>query len=109
MKPIDSRQVLWANLVALMQCRWGAENLNRLAREAGIGPATAARIKGQQTSVGLEVIDAVAQAFSLEAWQLLVPGLDPLHLPTLLPMSEAELAFYERMLMAAREFKDATP
>lgn len=89
-----------------MTHRWGGENLTRLSREAQIGPGSCSRIKAQQTSVGLEIIDKIARLFSLDTWQLFVPGLDPKSPPVLAPMSEAERAFYLRMLTAAREFKD---
>lgn len=103
---IDSRKVLWDNLVALMEHHWRGENLTRLAREAGIGPGSASRIKAQTTSVGLELIDKVARVFGVEVWQLLVPGINPRNLPTLMPMSESERQFYERMVAAAKVFRD---
>lgn len=89
-----------------MRSRWGAENLNRLSREAGVGLATCARLREQKTSVGLEVIDKVAAVFHVEAWQLLVPTFDADSLPTLMPMSEAERQFYDRMIRAARDLKN---
>jgi transcriptional regulator with XRE-family HTH domain len=88
-----------------MRKHWNEENLNRLARTAGIGPATAARLKEQRTSVGLEVLDKIADAFNVATWQLLVPGMDAESLPTLLPMSEKEREFYNRMINAAKDFK----
>lgn len=105
MSAIDSRRIVWASISALMLKHWGEENLNRLARAAKVGPATVVRIKGQQTSVGLEVLDKIADVFGVHTWQLLVPGMDPEKLPTLLPVTQAEREFYERMLKAAREFK----
>ena len=105
MSGIDSRAVLWANVQALMQHHWKGENINRLAREAGVGPATVDRLKKQKTSVGIEVIDKLAPVFALESWQLLVPGLQPASTPALLPQSEAERAFYARMLEAAKALK----
>lgn len=106
MSRIDSRNVLWANVSAFMRARWGRENLRRLASEAGVGVTTIYRIKQQDTSIGLEVVDSIAAAFQLEAWQLLVPCVDPNHPPTLLPMSEAERKFYERVANAARDLRD---
>lgn len=106
MSAIDSKVMLWRSVSALMRSRWGDENLNKLAKAARIGPATCARLKEQKTSVGLEVIDKLAAAFHVEAWQLLVPTFDPQNLPTLLPMSEAERQFYERMIRAARDLKN---
>lgn len=57
-----------------MRERWGGvENLRRLAREAELSPATAMRIKSQQTAVGLDVLDRVAAVFDVEPWELLAP------------------------------------
>lgn len=105
MKAIDSRRVVWASVSALMAKHWQGENLNRLAREAKIGPATAARLKLQKTSVGLEVLDRIADVFHVETWQLLVPSMDAERLPVLLPVSQAEREFYARMVSAAKVFK----
>lgn len=86
--------------------KWGQENLTRLAREADIGPGSASRIKAMQTSVGLEIIDKIASMFSVYTWQLFVPGMDPESPPVLAPITAAERAFYQRMLVAARELKN---
>jgi len=81
-KPRTAAETLWANIVALMVSRWGKENLNQLAREAGIGTATAARLKSKATNTRVGTIEAIARkAFKIEPWQLLVPGLDPDRLP----------------------------
>lgn len=109
METIDSRKVLWENVAALMSHHWRGENLTRLAREAGIGPGSATRLKEQKTSVGLELVDKLARVFGLEVWQLLVPGLNPRAPPTLMPMSEQERAFYERVAEAAKAFVDRKP
>lgn len=108
MDPIDSRRVIWASVAALMAHHWGGENLQRLAREAGIGPASCSRLKAQQTSVGVELLEKVAAIFGVQAWQLLVPGFDPKSPPVLMPVSAPERAFYERMLDAAKALKPAS-
>lgn len=105
MSAIDSRRVLWASVSALMRHHWEGENLNRLAREAKVGPATCVRLKGQQTSIGLEVVDRIAAVFGVETWQLFVPGFDPASPPVLLPVTQAERELYTRLLQAARAFK----
>lgn len=69
------KAVLWANVRALMVKRYGEENINRLARDAKLGPATVQRIKDSQTSVGIEVLEKIAKVFDVEAWQLIAPGL----------------------------------
>jgi hypothetical protein len=100
---IDSKAVLWASVLALMVKNYGRENLNRLAREAKIGPGTATRLKAQETSVGLDTIDKLAGHFNVEAWQLLVPGFEPDNMPVLQPVSPSERRLYERIMAAAKE------
>lgn len=72
----DSKKVLWGNVSRLMVQRYGKENLTRLSADAGIGPGTSTRIKEQATSVGTDVIEAVAKALKVEPWQLLQPELE---------------------------------
>ena len=83
MKKPDSKLVLWENVSALMKAKYGRENLTRLAAEAKVGPGTVSRIKAHETSVGLDVVEAIARIFKVEPWQLLVPGLDVADLPAI--------------------------
>lgn len=75
MEKITTKALLWENVLALMQAKYGGENLSRLARETGMGPGSASRIKAQETSVGVEVLEKIAEVFGVEPWQLLVPRL----------------------------------
>jgi hypothetical protein len=109
MAQIDNNATLWANVEAIMLARWGESNLNRLARECKIGAATAVRIKEQNTSVGLAVIEKIADHFHLAAWQLLVPGMDPKNPPALQPVTKEERALYEKIMAAAREIVATEP
>lgn len=77
MQSTDVRKLLWENVAALMRYHWREENLNRLARAADLSPATAHRLKRQESSVGLDVIEAVAKVFRVKPWQLLQPTFDP--------------------------------
>lgn len=77
----DSRTVLWESVSRLMRKKYGKDNLTRLAKDAGIGPGTATRIKDQETSVGIENLDKIADVFGVQAWQLLTPNLDADSLP----------------------------
>lgn len=99
----DSKAVLWAAVSALMRKHYGRENLQRLARDCKFAPATATRIKKQETSVGIEVLEQIAEAFHLHAWQLLVPGFDPKNPPVLQPVTARERKFYDRIMQTARE------
>lgn len=87
MEEPSAKVVLWRNLTALMRHHWGRENQSRLSQQSGVGLATVARLKAQETSVGLEVAEAVAGVFKLPAWQLLYPGLEPTRPPQVLPYS----------------------
>lgn len=73
MQKIDSKITLWDNVLRLMTERYGKENLTKLAAEARVGPGTVTRIKDQKTSIGSDVIDRIAVALGVQAWQLLAP------------------------------------
>jgi hypothetical protein len=109
MKPRDSRVTLWKNVESLMQERWGEVNINRLARECEVGAATVQRIKEQNTSVGLVLIDKIAVNFDLETWQILVPDMDPKATPALQPGDALQRRVYDRIMSAAREIVAAEP
>ena len=76
MSDTNTRKQLWENVSALMQRRYGGENLTRLAKEAKVGPGSATRLKEQRTSVGIDILDKLARLFKVEPWQLLAPGLE---------------------------------
>lgn len=71
----DGKQILWENVKALMDHHYGGENLGKFATKTKVAPATMTRLKKQQTSIGIEIVEAFAKPFGLEAWQLLVPDL----------------------------------
>jgi len=75
---------IWEAASALMDHAYREEKLGRLANECGFGPATSTRLKKQETSVGIDVVEAIARRFKFEPWQLLVPGFDPKNPPTLI-------------------------
>lgn len=99
---IDTKATLWQNVSALMRHHWHGENLTRLARESGIGPGTATRMKEQRTSVGIDVLEKVARVFDLQAWHLLTPNLDPSN-PPVVYLSKAEADLYARVKANLRE------
>lgn len=75
-KKTDLKQTLWNNIATLMRERYGGkENLTRMATECGIGAATVARLKEGSTSVGLDLIEQIANCFGVKPWQLLVPDI----------------------------------
>jgi len=70
------KKILWENVKALMVEKYGAENLNRLARESKLGPGSVSRIKAMRTSVGIDVVAKAAKALGVEPWQLLMRQAD---------------------------------
>jgi hypothetical protein len=103
------KEVLWANVRALMVHKYGDENLTRLAHDAKIGPGTATRIKKADTSVGLDVLEKVAKSFGVEPWHLLVPGMEPANPPALRPLTQAERDLYKKIVAAARDLSKFQP
>ncbi len=84
------KEVLRDNVVALMEHRYGKTNLNRLGREAKIGPGSATRIKEAKTSIGLDVLEKVAEHFKVQPWELLLPEFRP-QAPQLSPEDRARV------------------
>lgn len=80
-RPPTPDEIVWENVFALMVHHWGGENLNRLAREAKIGPGTATRIKSKKNSARIGTLAKLAKPFKLQPWHLLIPDLDPANPP----------------------------
>lgn len=89
-----------------MQKHYGREMLGRFAKDCGIGPATMTRIKAQDTSVGVDILDSIAKHFNLQPWELLVPTFDPGNRPTLAPISETEKKLQLRLQELMKELKE---
>ena len=109
---IDSHATLWQNVEALMIKKYGKVNLKAFAAHCGVGIATIQRIQAQQTSVGISIIERIAESFDLAAWQLMVPGFDPENPPALQPISAKERILYEKIMSAAKSIaaeSDASP
>ena len=51
--------------------------LRALMKKAKISMGSAERILAGKTSIGVALLDRVARKFKLQAYQLLIPGLDP--------------------------------
>lgn len=103
MKRDDPKQVLWANVRALMLKRYGTEHLTAFARDTGIGVATVTRLKECKTSTGIDILEAIAREFRLLPWQLMVPGFDPEMPPLILGDPAHQMRqLYDAVAAAAR-------
>lgn len=67
------KSVLRDNLRALLGLAPGKSGVSALIK-LGLSNGNAQRALGGETSVGLDVIAQIAEAFSIEPWQLLVRG-----------------------------------
>lgn len=80
--PSDPKSILAANVRRLLGLSAGEAGVAKLMR-LGFTNGNASRVLKGETSIGLDLLAAVAEAFKLEPWQLLTPGLDPENPPTL--------------------------
>lgn len=106
MPSTDTKRILRDNLTAL--CHYHLEKpeipINELKRRSGVSVASISRIKEAETSVGLDILERLAQVFGLQPWHLLVPGLDPSN-PPVTHITEAERELYARIKRAVVESK----
>lgn len=93
----DAHDTLVANVAALMAHRaiTSDAQVAAMARPK-MDQKTVWRIRHKAQSPTLEKLSALAAAFGLEVWQILIPGLDPSN-PPVFVMSSTEQRFYERM------------
>jgi hypothetical protein len=100
-----ARQVLTDNLKALMKLRAGPTSQTGIKKRSGPAQATVGRIlnKAGGENSRIETVERIAKAYGLEAWQLLVPGMNPSNPPVLLAASKEEKALYERLRATAEE------
>jgi len=82
----------------------GEPNQSSLARACGADQRTIGRLLVGDQSPTVEMLEVVARAFGLHAWQMLIPKLDPRN-PPVVVMSEAERQFYRRL----EELRTAEP
>lgn len=92
-----SHDTLVANLAALMAHRGISSDaqVGAMAKPK-MDQKTVWRIRNKEQSPTLEKLSALAAAFGLDVWQILIPGLDPSN-PPVFVMSSTEQRFYERM------------
>ena len=66
-------------------------SLDRVVERVKVGRGTVQRIRDGEAQTRLSSLHAIAAAFRIEVWQLLVPGLNPSSLPRLAEGSIGEL------------------
>lgn len=108
---VDIRAILSANLSALMDYARDHQHPD-LSTLKGIeratnGQATRTTLRGMRDGtryVQLDTLEAVATAFDIQPWALLLPDLDPAN-PPIKPVSKTEAQLYQRMSKVARDYE----
>lgn len=98
----DVRAILSTNLTKLVE-QVGVDSQNRLGKRSKVAQTSIGRYIHKTVSPSVDKLEKIAHSFGLEAWQLLVPGFDPAHPPTLQAMSERERELMVKLRALARE------
>ena len=88
--------ILSANLKALMAAHVLLTTQKAVGKACGIDQRTVGRILNMEHTPGLKQIDAIALAFDLLTWQLLVPNLDPKN-PPVCEFTKVERDLYKKL------------
>lgn len=104
------REVVRRNCVALFLHHTNSRKMSWMAfsRHTSIGNGTAQRINERSADPSLSTLEAIASAFDLHAWQLLIPDLDPYN-PPVFVMSSAERKLYESLSLTVAKFNQQLP
>lgn len=98
-------RILQANVRSLMDRaharRRAAGTIHGLARVAGCGVGTVQTILAASASTRVDIVDRIAGAFGLRAYQLLIEGLDPVA-PARLPVTTEEKKALRIALLATQ-------
>lgn len=100
-KNLGIREILASNLKALMAK--SKHSQGDLFRLSNVAQSTIGRVINMQVDATVATIEAIAEVYKLQPWQLLVPNLDPSNPPMLREISDKEREFYEKIKMAAQE------
>lgn len=71
-----------------------------LAKKAGVSMSTVARIRKQEAGTSIDALESIANCYGLQAWQLLMPNLDPTN-PPVFCMTATERELYRNLKSAA--------
>ena len=103
---MSARTVLAENIQKLMDSNPLLSSLVKVAAEAKRKGHTVSKnavdtARKGANSATIDSVDAIARAFEMEAWQLLVPGMNPRNPPVLKSIGASEEAMYLKLRKAA--------
>lgn len=105
---MSARDILAANIQRLMDANPSLSSLVKVAAEAKRKGHTVSKnavdsAKSGSHAVNMDTLDGIARAFEMDAWQLLVPNMNPSNPPVLRSIGETEDEMYKRLRSAAAE------
>lgn len=77
--------------------------LPQLTARSGVSNGTLDRTRRAASAINVDDLGRMAGAFNLQAWQLLVPDLDPRAPPTLANVDQLRQQAVTQLLLAAEE------
>ena len=95
---MDPKDILAENVKTLKD-RSGLGNL-KLSKKCNVSEGTINRALKATGALDIDSIDAIARAFGLHAWQLLVPHLDPTNPHVVAELTSAERELYKKLSAA---------
>jgi DNA-binding Xre family transcriptional regulator len=104
--PVSLQETLGKNLAALMRRTPALSSPKKLAARIGTSKSTVERIREGAVACQLDTLQAIAKAFELQPWQLLVPGLDPSNAPMLRHEDERLKALYASLRVASERIAE---
>lgn len=76
-----------------------------LAIKADVSRKTLYSLRKEAQAIGIDTLFAIAQAYGLQAYQMLIPNLDPAN-PVTLPVSEAEAQLWRDLKASMQRIRD---
>lgn len=105
-KNLNPVKVVADNLKRLKQWRKDRgepHSAEDIGKKAGVGHGTVDRATKGAASLTVANLEAIAKAYGLNGWQLLVPNLDPDNPPALRIITESEAKLYKQLQSLAKE------
>ncbi len=78
---------------------------SEIAALSGVQQRTVGRYLNGEQAISVEILAAIAKAFNLETWQLLVPDFDPSNPPIIRARTKAEAEFERKIRDAYASLK----
>lgn len=101
--PTPLTELFRANLAKLMAADRVLHSQLKVAKASKVGQRSVGRILNGEQSPTLDMVHALAGAFQLEAWQMLVPDLEPGNPPITKQVDERQRQLWEKFRHAAQE------